>query len=79
MSALFKQIPLRGTFHPPPDRAIDGKGVGSKGKEMDPIKDSASSEPIRLGNATLGANRHVCAFFHSADEEYRLLLPMPGT
>jgi hypothetical protein len=42
---------------------------------MDPIKDSALSEPIRLGNPTLGADRHVCAFFNSADEEYRLLLP----
>ena len=42
---------------------------------MDPIKESASSEPIRLGNATLGTYRHVCAFFHSADEEYRVLLP----
>lgn len=42
---------------------------------MDPIMDRASSEPIRLGNATLGAHRHVCAFFDSADEEYRVLLP----
>lgn len=42
---------------------------------MDPIKDSVLSEPIRLGNATLGAYRHVCAFFNSADEEYRVLLP----
>ena len=42
---------------------------------MDPIKENPLSEPIRLGNATLGANRHVCAFFHSADEEYRVLLP----
>lgn len=42
---------------------------------MTPVKDSALSEPIRLGNATLGRSRHVCAFFHSADEEYRVLLP----
>jgi hypothetical protein len=42
---------------------------------MDPTTDSASSKPIRLANATLGVNRHVCAFFHSADEEYRVLLP----
>lgn len=73
--ALFKQIPLRGPFHPPPDRAVDDKGVGSKGEGMDPIMGSASSAPIRLGNATLGTHRHVCAFFHSADEEYRVLLP----
>ena len=25
--------------------------------------------------STLGAQRHACAFFHSADEEYRALLP----
>ncbi|OAI53223.1 hypothetical protein AYO47_05270 [Planctomyces sp. SCGC AG-212-M04] len=42
---------------------------------MDSIKDSAQIEPIRLANATLGTHRHVCAFFHSADEEYRVLLP----
>jgi hypothetical protein len=56
------------------DRAVDGKGIGSKGN-MNPIRGSALSEPIRLGNATLGKYRHVCAFFHSADEEYRVLLP----
>lgn len=42
---------------------------------MAPIKDSTSSEPIRLGNATLGTHRHVCAFFDSVDEEYRVMLP----
>lgn len=42
---------------------------------MDPIKDSALGEPIRLGNGTLGTHRHVCAFFDSADEEYGVLLP----
>ena len=34
-----------------------------------------SSQPIRLAGSVLGAQRHVCAFFHSADEEYRVLLP----
>jgi hypothetical protein len=34
-----------------------------------------SDQPIRLAGSALGAKRHVCAFFHSADEEYRVLLP----
>jgi hypothetical protein len=32
-------------------------------------------QPIRFTSSILGAQRHVCAFFHSADEEYRVLLP----
>jgi hypothetical protein len=32
-------------------------------------------QPIHFANATLGADRHICAFFHSPDEEYRVLLP----
>ena len=36
---------------------------------------SASEQPIRFAGSALGAKRHICAFFHSADEEYRLLLP----
>src|SRR5205809_6004693 len=32
-------------------------------------------QPIRFAGSTLGARRHVCAFFYSADEEYRVLLP----
>jgi hypothetical protein len=51
---------------------------------MDPTNDrvkarggtsSESSQPIRLAGSVLGAQRHVCAFFHSPDEEYRVLLP----
>jgi hypothetical protein len=34
-----------------------------------------SEQPIRFAGSALGAQRHVCAFFHSADEEYRVLLP----
>jgi hypothetical protein len=30
---------------------------------------------VRLAGATLDRSRHVCAFFHSKDEEYRVLLP----
>lgn len=31
--------------------------------------------PIRLAGSVLGAQRHVCAFFHNPDEQYRILLP----
>ncbi|HLK61026.1 MAG TPA: MEDS domain-containing protein [Chthonomonadaceae bacterium] len=33
------------------------------------------TQPIHLAGAELGPVRHVCAFFHHADEEYRVLLP----
>jgi len=42
------------------------------------VRGGASSErspPIRFAGSVLGAQRHVCAFFHSPDEEYRVLLP----
>ena len=51
---------------------------------MDPTNDrvksrrgtsSESSQPIRIAGSVLGTQRHVCAFFHSPDEEYRVLLP----
>jgi hypothetical protein len=32
-------------------------------------------QPIRFAGSILGTQRHVCAFFHTADEEYRVLLP----
>jgi hypothetical protein len=35
----------------------------------------ASAQPIRFAGSVLGAQRHVCAFFHSPEEEYRVLLP----
>src|SRR5215467_7439273 len=34
-----------------------------------------TEQAIRFAGSTLGAHRHVCAFFHSSDEEYRVLLP----
>ena len=34
-----------------------------------------ASEPIPFAGSMLGAQRHVCAFFHNPDEEYRVLLP----
>ena len=36
------------------------------------MKDASS---ISLAGSTLGDTRHVCAFFSSVDEEYRVLLP----
>ena len=51
---------------------------------MDPINDEAnvgggapseSDQPIRFAGSVLGAQRHICAFFHSADEEYQVLQP----
>jgi DcmR-like sensory protein len=38
-------------------------------------KASESELPIRFAGSVLGAQRHVCAFFHSPDEEHRVLLP----
>lgn len=34
-----------------------------------------SHRPIRFAGSVLGAPRHVCAFFHNPDEQYRVLLP----
>jgi len=34
-----------------------------------------NSRPIRLGGSVLGPPRHICAFFNSHDDEYRVLLP----
>jgi hypothetical protein len=31
--------------------------------------------PVHLADSTLEYSRHVCAFFHTPDEEYRVLLP----
>src|SRR3989441_9812660 len=51
---------------------------------MDPTHDrvkssggvsSETSQPIRFAGSVLDARRHVCAFFHSPDEEYGVLLP----
>src|SRR5919199_5387867 len=34
-----------------------------------------ADEPVRLAGSVLDRRRHVCAFFHSKDEEYEVLLP----
>jgi hypothetical protein len=36
---------------------------------------SVAQQPIHFASATLGLQRHICAFFHSPEEEYRVLLP----
>jgi hypothetical protein len=35
----------------------------------------SDAKPVRLAGSVLGRSRHVCAFFRSKDEEYRVLLP----
>ena len=54
---------------------------------MDSINDNAdlrgrvsgeryqSDQQMHLADRVLGAQRHICAFFHDRDEEYRVLLP----
>ena len=32
-------------------------------------------EPVRLAGSFLSRSCHVCAFFHSKEEEYRVLMP----
>ncbi len=34
-----------------------------------------TDQPIRIGGTILGAHRHICAFFKSHDDQYRVLLP----
>ncbi len=33
------------------------------------------ADPIRLGGTVLARKRHICAFFHTNDEQYQILLP----
>jgi len=50
---------------------------------MDPTDDAKlrgdasteSNQPIRFAGSVLGAQRHVCAFFSSPQEDYDTLLP----
>lgn len=36
---------------------------------------SQAERPIRFAGTTLAEHRHICAFFHTPDEEYRVLMP----
>jgi hypothetical protein len=47
---------------------------------MNPTNNNTKSrgdnkDAIRFAGSELGAQRHICAFFHSTDEEYRVVLP----
>lgn len=47
----------------------------SRKVENPPRLPDQTPQPIRFAGSVLGAQRHICAFFHSPDEEYRVLLP----
>jgi len=34
-----------------------------------------TQQPVHLAGSVLGRSRHICAFFHTREEEYRVLLP----
>jgi hypothetical protein len=36
---------------------------------------STEQPPVHLAGSVLDRKRHVCAFFHTRDEEYRVLMP----
>jgi hypothetical protein len=42
-----------------------------------PVGDDSSdaNRPIRLAGSILGTQRHICAFFNTHDDQYRVLLP----
>lgn len=57
---------------------MDSTEDGDQVKRADAARlpqDSTGERPIRFAGSTLGSYRHICAFFHTADEEYRVLLP----
>jgi hypothetical protein len=52
-------------LRPCPNRSWFGGGITMQELEA----------PIHFAGSTLRRQRHVCAFFHSPDEEYQVLLP----
>jgi hypothetical protein len=44
-------------------------------KSTDTMRDTGCDLPISFGGTTLGEKRHICAFFRSDEEEYRVLMP----
>lgn len=54
---------------------IDNTNPTIANSVVDSSRSDTVEQPIRFAGSTLGAYRHICAFFHSADEEYRVLLP----
>src|SRR5271154_5081270 len=53
--------------------ALFGIGYSRFTKEKNTMNKPAS--PIYIAGSKLGVPRHVCAFFNSEDEKYRVLLP----
>jgi MEDS: MEthanogen/methylotroph, DcmR Sensory domain len=49
--------------------------MSATSNQLDGDEPRDASRPVRLGGATLGVERHVCAFFRSREDEYRVLLP----
>ena len=49
-------------------------GNGDRHAELNG-KSANTEEPIRFAGSVLGNRRHICAFFGSPEEEYRVLLP----
>ena len=39
------------------------------------MQPATAAQPVHLAGSVLDRARHVCAFFHTRDEEYRVLLP----
>ena len=48
---------------------IDGNPESREGTS------TASKQPIRMTSSLLGTAVHVCAFFNTPDDEYRVMLP----
>src|SRR6185503_6024469 len=61
-------------FRPLHDSCSSLPCVPSPDREPRP-GENVMDETVRLAGATLDRKRHVCAFFNSKDEEYRVLLP----
>ena len=61
--------------HGAQDRVIlmDNRGVARDRTGADAMQKTTA--PISFAGSQLGETRHVCAFFNSEDEEYRVLLP----
>jgi DNA-binding NarL/FixJ family response regulator len=39
------------------------------------VASAEGNESVLFANSALGSQRHICAFFHSTEEEYRVILP----
>ena len=53
---------------------INDEPTGQK-PTVEGLKSTSSNEPISFAGSTMDVYRHVCAFFHTRDDEYRVLLP----